>query len=241
MKKNLSPIFLVVALLAIFWLLPLEQIKWGSVQVDASRTISVTGTAQRDEKNQLASFSAGVESVKAQKDSAIAEVNEAMEEIIVSLKEFGIAEADIQTQSMSVYQDQESYFENGAQRYRPGQWRVSNTVEVTVREVDAVSQINDLLTKSGATNVYGPNFRTDDSQSGDDLLSDAVSDAREKAEQLAESQNLKLGKVIQIVELGAQSVYPMMLERGFGGGAGAPVEPGTSTLSKTVSVTFEIK
>jgi len=240
MKKIISIVMVSLIVLGVLWILPLDGLEWGSINLGVDRTISVTGTAQREEKNQLASFSAGVEAVSANKESAITEVNEKMEAIIASLKESGIAEADIQTQSMSVYQDQESYYENGAQRYRPGQWRVSNTVEVTVREVDAVSQINDMLAKSGATNVYGPNYRTDDSQTGDDLLSLAVADAQQKAETLAKSQNLKLGKIQQITEMGATNVYPIMYDRAMGGGGG-PAEAGTSTLSKTVSVTFEIK
>ncbi len=240
MKKTLSIVVFSLIILGVLWILPLDGLEWGSINLGVDRTISVTGTAQREEKNQLASFSAGVEAVNANKETAVSEVSQKMEEIIALLKDSGIVEADIQTQSMSVYQDQESYYENGAQRYRPGQWRVSNTVEVTVREVNAVSQINDMLAKSGATNVYGPNYRTDDSQKGDDLLSLAVADAQQKAETLAESQNLKLGKIQQITEMGASNVYPIMYDRAMGGGGG-PAEAGTSTLSKTVSVTFEIK
>ncbi len=240
MKKIISIVVVSLIVLGVLWILPLDGLEWGSINLGVDRTISVTGTAQREEKNQLASFSAGVEAVNANKETAVSEVNQKMEEIITMLKDSGIAEADIQTQSMSVYQDQESYYENGAQRYRPGQWRVSNTVEVTVREVDAVSQINDMLTKSGATNVYGPNYRTDDSQTGDDLLSLAVADAQQKAQALAKSQNLKLGKIQQITEMGASNVYPIMYDRAMGGGGG-PAEAGTSTLSKTVSVTFEIR
>lgn len=240
MRKTLTVVVLLLVVFAVLWLLPLDSLEWGSLNLGVDRTISVTGMAQREEQNQLASFSAGVEAVNATKETAINEVNQKMEEIIVSLKDFGIAEADIQTQSMSVYQDQESYYENGAQRYRPGQWRVSNTVEVTIRAVNTVSQVNDLLAKSGATNVYGPNYRTDDSQTGDDLLSQAVADAQKKAETLAKSQNLKLGKILQITETGASNVYPIMYDRAMGGGGG-PAEPGTSTLGKSVSVTFEIR
>lgn len=240
MKKILTVVIPLLIVFAILWLLPLDNFEWGSLNLGVDRTIAVTGMAQRQEQNQLASFSAGVEAVNVTKETAITEVNQKMEEIITSLKAFGIAEADIQTQSMSVYQDQESYYENGAQRYRPGQWRVSNTVEVTVREVDSVSQINRLLAKSGATNVYGPNYRTDDTQTGDDLLSEAVADAQKKAAALATSQNLKLGKILQITETGASNAYPMVYDRAMGGGGG-PAEPGTSTLSKSVSVTFEIR
>lgn len=240
MKKLLSPIVGLLIILAVCWALPLEKINWGSVNLGSNRTISVTGMAQREEANQLASFTAGVDAVNLDKESAVNEVNKIMDEIIASMRGLGIAEEDIQTQSMSVYQEQEAFYDNGVQRTRPGQWRVGNSIEVTVRDVGQVSVVNGVLNSSGATNVYGPNFRSDESQTGDDLLGEAVADAQTKAESLAQSQNLKLGKILQITETGAISNYPVMYDRAQGGGGG-PAEPGTSTLSKSVSVTFEIR
>lgn len=240
MKKLLSAVVGLIIVLAICWALPLEKINWGSINLGSNRTISVTGMAQREEANQLASFTAGVDSVNLDKETAVTEVNKKMDDIITSMRGLGIEEGDIQTQSMSVYQEQEVFYENGVQRTRPGQWHVGNSIEVTVRDVSQVSEVNGVLNSSEATNVYGPNFRSDETQTGDDLLGEAVADAQTKAESLAQSQNLKLGKILQITETGAVSNYPIMYDRAMGGGGG-PAEPGTSTLSKSVSVTFEIR
>ena len=45
-----------------------------------------------------------------------------------------------------------------------------------------------------------------------------------------------------MVEGSQSSGYrPMFAAEGMGGGGGAPIEPGTSSLSKTVTVTFKLK
>jgi hypothetical protein len=242
-KETLSGALIVgvVLLFAGAYFIPWQNVNWGTVTMSPTRTITVSGEATKQETNQLASFTAGVDAVNANKETAISEVNQKMQALTDALKTFGIAEADIQTQNMSVYQEQESYYaDDGAQRSRPGQWRVNNSVEITVRDVAQVTAMNELLVKSGATNVYGPNYRTDDTQKGDDLLNEAVKNARLKAEALAESQGAVLGSVLQVVESGSIAPMPMYRDMGMGGG-GAESFPGSTTLSKSVSVTFEIK
>ena len=141
-----------------------------------------------------------------------------MDDIIASMRGLGIEEGDIQTQSMSVYQEQEVFYENGVQRTRPGQWHVGNSIEVTVRDVSQVSEVNVcsivlkqpmsmdqisvLMKHKPVTTCWvkrSPMHRL-------------------KAESLAQSQNLKLGKILQITETGAVSNYPIMYDRAMGGG-----------------------
>lgn len=245
MQKETLSGALIVGVILLFlgaYFIPWENVNWGSVTMSPVRTVTVTGEATKQESNQLASFSAGVDAVNANKETAIAEVNKKMSDLTEALKTFGIPEADIRTQNMSVYQEQESYYaEDGVQRSRPGQWRVNNSLDITLRDVSQVTAMNDLLVKSGATNVYGPNYRTDDTQKGDDLLNEAVKNARIKAEALAESQGAVLGSVLQVVESGSVNTMPMYRDMGGMGGGGVQSFPGTTTLSKSVSVTFEIK
>lgn len=231
----------VVALLAGAYFIPWHNVSWGSVTMQSPRTVTVTGEATKQESNQLASFSAGVESRNVDKQTAIDSVNAEMNKIIESVKALGITEADIKTQNMSVYQSQESYYDNGAQRTRPGEWMVSNSVDITVRDVAKVDELNKVLSSSGATNVYGPNYRTDDTQRGDDLLSAAVANAREKAQALADSEGVELGSVLGVIESGSVSNIVPMYRMDAGGGGGAAALPGSTTLSKSVSVTFEIE
>lgn len=234
-------ILIVGLLLAGFYFIPWKSVKWGSLEFAPSSTISVSGYSESKEKNQIAKYSAGVNRVSDNKDEAISYINQKVEEIISSVKSFGVSSDDIKTQNISIYQQEETYWEEGRQKSRPGQWRVSNNVEITLRDVDRASELANLLTSSGATNVYGPNFSLDDTKKAEtDLLQAAVEDAKTKAEILAESSGKKLGDIISINEGVVSSVVSMPIGDA-GGGGGAPTQPGTGTVSKTVVVSFELK
>lgn len=215
---------------------------WGKLTFTPPRTVTVVGEAKSQEKSQIAVFSAGVNAFNDDKTTAVNDVNKKVEAIIESVKEFGVAAADVKTQSLNIYQNQEQYYEDGRQKYRAGQWNVSNTVEIRLKDVDRASSLANILTKSGANNVYGPNFTFDDtSEQATALLDSAFKNAKEKAAKVAVSTGKKLGNVISVTEAGASAQQVPMYRMEGGGGGGAAVEPGSGTVSKSVTVTFEIE
>lgn len=207
-----------------------------------TNVVTVTGVAQSKEKNQIANFSAGINVVKDNKQDAINEVNQKIADIIEAAKAFGIKAEDIKTQNINVYQAEETYYEDNRQKTRPGQWRVGNTIEVILRDVERAGALADTLTKAGATSVYGPNFSLEDTKEIEKaLLADAITDARKKAELIARGSGRKLGKIITVTE-GYVSSPPIFMQGGGGGmGGGGPVEPGSATVSKSVTVTFQLQ
>ena len=231
-----------MVVLVLFGVYLLPKMDWGKIRWQPTESVTVSGEAKTVLKNQISSFSAGVDAVADKKDDAAKEVNSKMEALIKAVKGFGIKAEDIKTQSLSYYQRDESYWDNGVQKSRKGQWRVSSAVEITLREVDRASALADLLASSGATNVYGPNFQFDDtSKIQRDLFDKAIIDAKEKAEIVARAAGRKLGKVISVTEgSGAGNIYPLY-SRGVEGGGGAPMEVGSGTVSQTVTVVFELK
>lgn len=244
MKNGTTFLAYVAIILAVLFFFPWTYITWGKVVMSPERTVTVTGYAESKEKNQIASFSAGVFSVKDNKDEAVKEVNEKIKVITESVKAFGVDAADIQTQSMSIYQRQDTYYDNGVQKSRMGQWDVNNTIVVTLRDVEKASAMADLLTKGGATNVYGPNFQLDTSMKATDaLISAAVADAQVKAEAMAKASGTILDRVLSVTEgSSSNTVYPLYARDGMGGGGGgAPVEPGSTNVNKTVTVVWSLK
>jgi len=180
-------IVLVVVILFGIYLLP--KMDWGKMRWQPTESVTVSGEAKTVLKNQISSFTAGVDAVADKKDDAAKEVNSKMEALIKAVKGFGIKAEDVKTQSLSYYQSEETYWDNGVQKSRKGQWRVSSSVEITLREVDWASALADLLAGSGATNVYGHNFQFDDaSEVKKDLFDKAITDAREKAVIIAKSE-----------------------------------------------------
>ncbi len=220
--------------------IPWQGVNWGKISFLPAQTITVVGEAQTQERSQVANFTAGVTVIGDDKEAAIAEVNQKTEALIESVKGFGIEDKDIKTQNISVHQEEETFYEEGRQKRRPGQWRVSNSITITLRDVDRASALADLLAKSGATNVYGPNFSLEEGQISDEaLLEEAINDAKEKAGIIAASGGGSLGRILSITE-GSQAPR---LYTGIGeaGGGGTPIEPGSTTVSKSVTVVFELK
>jgi uncharacterized protein len=240
MKKIIGVVVLVLILV---WIVPWNRVNWGKITWQPSEVITVTGEAKSQEKNQIASYTAGVEAVNDKKEEAVKEVNTKIEALIKAVKEFGIKDADIKTQNMSIYQDEQSYYDNGVQKSRKGQWRVNNSVEIILREIDKASALTDLVTKSGANNVWGPNFSMDDTNKIEKGLYDmAIKDAREKADSIAKASGRTLGKVLSVNDGGTSSNYPMYatkMDSGMGGGA--VTEPGSTTVYKNLTVIFELK
>jgi uncharacterized protein YggE len=236
-------LLIAVVVLALLYFFPWKYITWGKIVMSPERVVTVSGYAESKEKNQIANYSAGVNSVKDSKDEAVKEVNEKIAAITQAVKDFGVDVEDIQTQSMSVYQRQESYYDNGVQKSKPGQWDVNNTISITLRDVERAAGLADLLIKSGATNVYGPNFQLDTSKKAEDsLMADAIADAKVKAEAIAKASGTSLDKIISVSEGSGGGVsYPLYALDGRGGGGGAAVEPGSTSISKTVTVVWSLK
>lgn len=232
-----------VAILALLYFFPWKNITWGKIVMSPERVVTVTGYAESKEKNQIANYSAGVNAVKDNKDEAVKEVNDKIAAITQAVKDFGVDPSDIQTQSMSVYQRQDSVWDNGVQKSKPGQWDVNNTISVTLRDVEKAGAMADLLTKSGATNVYGPNFQLDTSKKAEDtLMADAIADAKVKAEAMAVASGTSLDRVISVSEgSSGGGVYPLYSAMDGRGGGGSPVEPGSTSISKSVTVVWSLK
>lgn len=232
MKKIIGTIVLVLLLV---WIVPWSKINWGRITWQPSEVITVNGEAKTQERNQIASFSAGVMVQNMDKKEAIAEVNTKINDLIKSVKDFGIAEADIKTQSISYYQEPK-----GGQN--PGQWQVSNTIEIILRSVDKATELTDLLSKSGANNVYGPSFGMDDTNKIEKSLYEAAMvDAKEKAESIAKASGRKLGKVLSVSDGGTTNNYPIYAAKLDSGMGGAATETGSTTVYKSLTVVFELK
>lgn len=246
MKKFLSFIAIIVFLTALCLLIPWEHVNWGKISILPASTITVTGEAKQDLTSQIANFSAGVTATNKDKQTAIDEVNTQMTKIIQAVKDFGIDQKDIQTQQVSVYQTKDN-IEIMIYPSRPSAkdvWQASNSISITLRDITKASALADLLQASGATNVSGPNYSLDDTtQAQADLLAKAIANAREKADKIATASQRKLGEVITVSE--GSSGYPGPLFAGGGMMAEksvpTPVEPGTETVYKSVTVTFELK
>ncbi|MBW6441874.1 SIMPL domain-containing protein [Patescibacteria group bacterium] len=212
--------------------------------VPSKRTITVTGTSKGDYANQVSTYYLTLEYHNKEKDKAVEELNEKSKEAVEKIKEFGIDSNDIKTQNMNVYQREEAYLDQGVTKYKSDEWYASYSIEVTLRDLSRSIELTGLLTTIESASMWGPNLRIDDSETdSDELLISAMEDARQKAERMAKSMGGRVGKVLKIDEgMTSGDYYGLMrTDVGLGSGEGAPIEPGTSSVSKSVTVTFELR
>jgi len=237
-------ILILVVVLVVVYLFPWKDISWGKITLAPERTVTVMGSAELSVTNQIAHFSAGINAFNDNKELAVNEINTKMTEVIKAVKELGVEDADIRS-TQNVYQMQENVDPSlvGRGAVKLGQWNANNSIDITLRDVEKAGALTDILNKSGATNVYGPDFSLDTStKSADKLIGAAIEDSKVKAEAIATAGGSKLGKMISVNE-GSSSVnpYPMMSKVALDSAVPAPVEIGSTKVVKTVTVVWGLE
>src|SRR5579872_3568499 len=178
-------------------------------------TITVQGNGSVDTTPDTATMTFGVTTHADTAAAALAANADAMTKVIAALKDAGIAEKDLQTQDVSVYQ------ETGSSGYT-----ASNAVSAIVRDVSRAGAVTDAAVAAGANVVSGPSLAKGDTSSlYRDALKQAFADAKAKAAALADAAGVSLGAVQSIVEGSAQT--PVFFGAARAAGAPTPVEPGT--------------
>jgi uncharacterized protein YggE len=208
------------------------------------RTITVVGDGTVNIKPDVARANIGVEVLRPSVDEAAAENNEVTEQVLAALKEMGIAEEDIQTSGYSVFS--ERYSPDGSPATEV-QYRVTNTVNVLIRNLDNVGAILDASIKAGANNIYGVEFLLDDPTAPRSAAREmAVENAAATATELAELTGVEVGPIVSISEVignngGFYSNQFTQYSTGMGGGRmDAPIEPGQLRLTMQLQVTYEL-
>jgi uncharacterized protein len=177
-----------------------------------------------------AQISVGV-STNAKTASAALHRNAAdMTRVIAALKSQGIADADIRTELVSL---SSRYAQNGGAVVG---YTAANSVSATLHNLGRVGPVIDAAVDAGATEVSGPNLvRSDAAALYRAALRAAITNAKGKAQAIAAASGLHLRRVTDVTENGANPVtLPLTGDRA----ASTPVEPGTSLVEATVTVTF---
>ena len=129
------------------------------------RTITVVGRGEVKVKPDVANTTVGVEALGPTVDAAMADAEARMTSVLNALKQMGIADKDIQTSNFSVNFERQMEQKPVSAQATPGKfeppagfYRVSNMVQVTIRDMDTVGDVIDTAVKAGANNVWGINF-----------------------------------------------------------------------------------
>ena len=208
------------------------------------RTITVVGDGVVSIKPDVARANIGVEVLRPSVEEASAENNTVTAAVLAALAEMGIAAEDIQTAGYSVFA--ERYGSDGMPTDEV-KYRVSNTVNVLIRDLDRVGEILDASIQAGANNIYGVEFLLDDPTAARSAARRlAVENARATAAELAELNGVSVGDLISISEVigGNGGFYSNQFSQYAAGGAGnveAPIEPGQLRLTLQLQVTYALE
>lgn len=204
----------------------------------AERSIEVLGQGSVHSMPDQAQIQVGVVSDAPTSSVALRDNSEAMSKLLALLKQRGIADKDVQTQSFTVsprYQHTPN---------RPAQligYQVHNQVQVHVRELSDLGTLLDAVVQHGANRVHGIQFIVGDADKRlDEARRLAIADAERKAQLYANSAKLALGSVLRIEELVAQLPLPRAVSMAAARADEAvPVATGQVETEVSVRVVFE--
>lgn len=222
-----------------------QAVPVASLTVAPPGSITVVGEGKVSLKPDIARVTIGVETVNVSVQEATAANKTIVEAVLAALQAEGIAENDLRTTGFSVYADR--YGPEGILPDDQVRYRVSNSVSVTIRDLDKIGVIIDVAVEAGANNIYGVEFALDDiSIAESDARSAAVANGLKKAGELAELSGMSLGRVISVSEvIGMGGGYyagnfSEAARMGLGGGGGAPIAPGQLDLVMQLQMVFAI-
>ncbi len=204
------------------------------------RSITVTGYGVAYGSPDIARVGLGVETSNTDVQVALEEANTRLSAVIAALREAGIAEADIQTNYFSIYQD---YYGGGPEGRGEPTYRVSSSVNVRVRDTDQVGELIAEAVDAGANIVNFVEFNIADRAALEsDARELAIADARARAEEIASLLGLTVGEPLRVVEGPEVSVMGDFYGRGGAGGAGAPpIEQGALSVSMSITITYAVE
>ena len=234
MKKHIQA-FCLAVLTAFIILLPVAT----EAAEQTVPILSIDGSGKSTASPDQAFISLGVITQAPEAQDAQSQNSAIANAIQASLSEIGIPEKCIQTRNYS-FQILYSH-ERGHQDEITG-YTVNNTVTVEVNDVSLVGKVIDAALSNGANRVSSLTFNIRDTkQLRKEALSNAIKDAREKADIIASG----LGKSIvgvQNVSESSGNIQPrvygnMMLARSAAMDT-TPIEAGTIDLSASVHIDF---
>jgi uncharacterized protein len=216
-----------------------------SAQDDSGQNIiSVTGVGLAYGEPDVAYITVGADFTSENAGEAFSQTSNTMNAVRDALIALGIPEQDLQTTNVSIY-PQDIY--NPADGSITGRtYRVSSALDVTVRDVTQVEAVINASIDAGANNLYNLSFGiADPALLEQDARTQAVANARARAEQLASLTGVTVGEPIVISETLSDGSNPVPLvnsvaDRAFGGGGGVPIDTGRMMVSVTVQITYRI-
>lgn len=193
-------------------------------------SVTAGGSGKATATADVAQLTLGVDSEGATTEAARQKNAETVQAAVDFLTGMGVDEADIKTERIYLNE-----------RYDGG-YEMTARMTVLIREVDRTGEALDGVVAAGINGIYDVEYGVaDEAALYEKALENAVADARESAQKMAEAAGRTLGEVIAVEESygGATLVRQQAEDGSFVDGALS--EPGEESVTAEVRVTFELK
>ena len=222
-----------------------QRVPRNAPPADDLDAIIVPGTGRTIVEPDIATVRLGVAIVRPTASDAREAAAATMSALLEAVGAAGVGRRDIRTTLVDLSPVTDYSPERGP---RVTGYQVSNTVEITVRDLASAGELIDAGLRAGASSLDGLEFRLDDPSSAEDAARRAaIDDARRRAAVLAEAAGVSVGRVVGIVEGGDRPPPPIaaggtrgMLAMKSAEAADTPVEGGSQEVVVSVVVTFAI-
>ena len=223
---------------------PLVPAAAADVQISSQGpVVSLSVTEEVRSTPDAASFGTGITTKAPTAKEALRQNSQQMKTLIDRIKQLGVADKDIQTSGINL---------NAQYDYQQGQeprftgYEVSNSVTVTVHDIDRLGELLDAVVAGGANNLNGPSFFVDDdsavkAQAREQAIASAQAQARgyARAAGYADIRLLSISEAVYNGGGGPQPPRPMM-RMVAADASSAPVQPGQVGTSVTIAFEFEM-
>ncbi len=211
---------------------------------DDTSTVTVTGVGHVAVVPDELAFDLSVSVLRDDLDQALDDGNTAMQAVVDTLKTSGVADKDVQTTDLSMNPEYT--------RPKKGQppvltgYRVSHSVSVTVEDFDKASDIVTAALNAGGAGVRLNGLRLqvgDPDGSLEPARTDAIEQARAKAQEYADNAGRELGEIVRISEVNDQPHDRDMAYSAAASldGAAFPIQAGEQDLTASIVVVYELK
>lgn len=202
-------------------------------------SIHTSGDAVVTAKPDRAQIDIGVVTQAGSSQSAASQNAQKLETVLNQLKSLLGARADIKTISYSLSPNYR-YPTGGGEPTITG-YTATNIVRVTLDDLTQVGKVIDTATSSGANRIQSLHFTLKDSESVEaQALTQAVFEARKKANALAAALNVRIIRVLSVSESGPVVVPVRDVAYARAETAATPVEPGMIEIRATIALIVEI-
>ncbi len=202
---------------------------------NANSTVFATGSAFTRLAPDRVLISIGVESTDKTANEALSLNSELMNNIISDLRSIGLKPNETRTSIFNIF-PLYNYTESGT-RLNVSGFTVTNTVQIESSNLDNVSQWIDTAVASGANSINSIDFSVTEKKLEDTrsrLITDAIDNAKQKAEVAASAVQLSITGVESIVVDGTTNIPPLPPQPFFRESASASAQGGTASDSTPI-------